>query len=106
MSSITQTNDRKHWVSRSHEAILSPSEPDQLLVWRKDGKPLGTERFSVLQSFKNAVFGAETIAVEVYPPQSELRDRANIYWLHRIDRPQWLKKQNGSIADKFTENYS
>jgi hypothetical protein len=34
-----------------------------------------------LQRVKNECFGAETVAIEYYPAQSDLRNAHNIYWL-------------------------
>lgn len=118
MSSIEQLDER-HWHSRSHWAIVSaPGRPSpeqiaqhqrlntfppvvQVLVGRHDSKPLGNEHFAVLQAFKNAIFGPEYIGFEVYPPESELRNRANVYWLQVYDdptyRPVWLKAQTRSV---------
>jgi hypothetical protein len=33
------------------------------------------------QRIKNELFGKESVAVEVFPPESQLVDEANIYWL-------------------------
>jgi hypothetical protein len=34
-----------------------------------------------LQNIKNEIFGREAVAIEYFPAESELSDRANIYWL-------------------------
>lgn len=37
-----------------------------------------------LQNIKNAIFGREVTAIEYFPAESELSDKANIYWLYII----------------------
>jgi len=37
--------------------------------------------WSDLQDLKNQIFGEETTAAMYYPPESELIDVANVYWL-------------------------
>jgi hypothetical protein len=51
----------------------------QLLVRRHDLQPVRS--WKDMQRIKNAVCGEERVAVEVYPPESELVDDANIYHL-------------------------
>lgn len=34
-----------------------------------------------MQRIKNAIFGKEAVAVEYYPPEAQLVNRFNIYWL-------------------------
>jgi hypothetical protein len=111
--------DPWHWESNEHMAtvgrhpLLGPAEVEydgrvtnvrvhQIFVNRKDRKALGVEHFGVLQSAKNAIFGPEYTAVEVYPPEEELRDRANVYWLHVFGagyRPTWLQKHVRSVVE-------
>lgn len=35
-----------------------------------------------LQNIKNEIFGREATAIEYFPAESELSDKANIYWLY------------------------
>jgi hypothetical protein len=94
-----------HWESAHHRAIRRNMEQDiiLLLVWRKDDKPLGSEHFSVMQSAKNALVGREYYGFEVYPAESELRDRANVYWMHVCPRPNekpdWVRPQRRSVTN-------
>lgn len=37
------------------------------------------------QRIKNEIFGEEVVAVEVFPPVSELVDAANLYWLWTME---------------------
>jgi len=97
--------DERHWETKDHRALVSLAKPGNgeahlLLVWRKDSKPLQAEHWHVLQSAKSAIFGPETWAAEVYPAESEKRDRAHIYWLHvfvQPGRPAWVSQQRRSV---------
>jgi hypothetical protein len=50
------------------------------MVQRHDDTPI-RNHWRELQNIKNALFGPESTAIEIYPPQSKLTDEANIYWL-------------------------
>jgi hypothetical protein len=50
------------------------------MVQKIDDTPISF-RWREMQNIKNAIFGKETIAVEYYPPASELIDKHNIYWM-------------------------
>jgi len=101
--------DERHWETRQHSALvgLQIQEADgwppvrTIFVWRKDSKPMGIEHFEVMQSAKTAIFGPEYTAMEIYPPETELRDREHIYWLQVIDDPDyklpWLARQRRSV---------
>lgn len=51
------------------------------MIQRHDDKPI-PGHWRQLQNIKNELFGTESVAIEVYPRESELIDDANIYWLH------------------------
>lgn len=50
------------------------------MVQRHDDKPI-PGHWRQLQNIKNELFGSESTAIEFYPPETELEDYANIYWL-------------------------
>ena len=50
------------------------------MVQRHDDKPL-TNHWREMQNIKNEIFGDESVGIEYYPAETELTDRANIYWL-------------------------
>jgi len=50
------------------------------MVQRHDDKPI-PNHWREMQSIKNELFGAETVAVEYYPAESDLVDDCNIYWM-------------------------
>ena len=57
----------------------------RVMVQRHDDTPI-PNHWHELQKIKSAIFGDESQAIEFYPPQSELIDCANIYWLWVIDK--------------------
>jgi hypothetical protein len=66
------------WVQvQYHDTDWGPVK--HLYVSRIDGAPL--RDWNVLQRVKTEVCGAEIFAVEVFPPESEVCDSANIYHL-------------------------
>jgi len=52
---------------------------DKVMIRRSDSQPIHS--WADLQRIKNEIFGDEKTAIEVYPPQDELTDVANLYWL-------------------------
>ena len=52
----------------------------KMMVQTHDNTPI-QNHWRELQNIKNEIFGEEETAVEFYPPESELVDEANVYWL-------------------------
>lgn len=52
----------------------------KVLVQKHDDTPI-LNHWSELYKIKNEIFGPETTAIEYYPPESELINDHNIYWL-------------------------
>jgi hypothetical protein len=52
----------------------------QALIQTVDDKPI-EKHWSEIQRIKNEIFGRETMAIEYFPPESELQDLHNIYWI-------------------------
>lgn len=52
----------------------------KLMIRRHDSKAIHSWKH--LQKIKNKLYGKERTAVEFYPPESELIDQANMYWLY------------------------
>jgi len=50
------------------------------MIQKHDALPI-PNHWAEMQNIKNKIFGEETMAIEYYPPQSELVDEKNIYWL-------------------------
>ena len=50
------------------------------MVQRHDNSPI-KNHWAEMQSIKNELFGTDTTAIEYYPPESQLIDDFNIYWL-------------------------
>jgi hypothetical protein len=51
----------------------------KLMIRRNDSGPIHS--WYDFQRIKNALYGDEATAIEVYPPESKLTDVANMYWL-------------------------
>lgn len=51
----------------------------KLMIRRSDAEPICS--WPDLQRIKNELFGDEATAVQFFPPESELVDDANLYWL-------------------------
>lgn len=56
-------------------------------IQRHDDIPI-PNHWAELQRIKNELFGEEQIGIEYYPPQSELVNNHNIYWLFIYDKSQ------------------
>lgn len=52
---------------------------DKVMIRRNDAEPI--QEWHCLQEIKNQICGDETMAVQVFPPKSQLVDVANMYWL-------------------------
>lgn len=65
----------------------------RLVIKRWDKKPI--HNWLDFQHIKNSIAGPERVAVEVYPPASELVDTANIYHL-------WIMYENEDLPWKLT----
>lgn len=50
------------------------------MIQRHDDMPIQSH-WSEIQSIKNAIYGADAMGYECYPPQNKLTNKANIYWL-------------------------
>lgn len=57
---------------------------DKAMIRRSDSKPI--DSWQDLQKIKNEIFGPSIEAIQFFPPQAELIDDANLYWLF-IERP-------------------
>lgn len=73
-----QNNTYTVLVYDNHQTSHGPAI--RIMVQRHDNKPL-TQHWRTLYSIKNTLFGSQTVAIEYYPPLSELIDTHNIYWL-------------------------
>lgn len=52
---------------------------DKIMIRRNDSEPI--REWHVLQEIKNKICGENATAIQVFPPQNELVDVANMYWL-------------------------
>lgn len=51
----------------------------KLMIRRNDSEPICS--WTDLQRIKNELYGPEATAIQFFPPESELVDVANLYWL-------------------------
>ncbi len=83
-----------------HQTPFGPIQ--HLVIRRHDGQPIHAD-WDTLQAIKNDILGADTLAVEIFPPDSRVIDEAN--WRHLWTLPASLpfglhpldKKQPGLI---------
>jgi hypothetical protein len=84
--------EHPEWMTRAYKnnryvvmiddnARLMGASVIKAMIQRHDDKPI-PGHWRQLQNIKNELFGTESVAIEVYPRESELIDDANIYWLH------------------------
>jgi hypothetical protein len=73
-------SNNRYVVMINDEAQLMGAPAIKVMVQRHDDVPI-TGHWKELQNIKNELFGRESLAVECYPPESELVDVANIYWI-------------------------
>ena len=52
----------------------------RVLIRANDQKPI-KNHWAEIQNIKNELFGSETLAIEYFPPETKLVDKANIYWI-------------------------
>ena len=78
---MTRVYRNNHYVVMidDNEMTLGIRTP-KMMIQRHDDKPI-PKHWRELQDIKNEIFGRESTAIEFYPPESELTDQANIYWL-------------------------
>lgn len=73
--------NNRYVVMINDNAKLMGASVITAMVQRHDDKPI-PGHWRQMQNIKNELFGTESLAIEVYPRESELIDDANIYWLH------------------------
>lgn len=102
---LERTASQPDWMTRvfrnnhytvmiDDNAILSNGQRAiKAMIQRHDDRPF-TRHWREMQSIKNEIFGADKVGIEFYPPESELIDDYNIYWLWIIDeQPRYIPKQ-------------
>lgn len=83
---MTRAYKNNHYVVMVYDDSLMSNGvlATKAMVQRHDDNPL-TRHWREMQSIKNEIFGDEVLAVEYYPPESELVNDKNIYWLWIIE---------------------
>jgi hypothetical protein len=72
--------NNKYTVMIDANARIKGISAIKAMIQRHDDKPI-PGHWRQLQNIKNEIFGSEATAIEFYPPESELENVANIYWL-------------------------
>lgn len=65
----------------------------QVLIQNHTNTPI-VNHWKEIQRIKNEIFGLEVMAIEYFPPESELIDTHNIYWIFIFNDgviPKYLK---------------
>lgn len=73
-------SNNRYVVMINDNARIKGIDAVKAMVQRHDDKPI-QGHWRQLQNIKNELFGTDATAIEFYPPESELEDVANIYWL-------------------------
>jgi len=69
-----------HYTVQVHEGqTVLGRRATKLFIRRNDAGAVHS--WYDFQRIKNALYGEEATAIEVYPPESKLTDVANVYWL-------------------------
>jgi hypothetical protein len=87
--------DHPSWMTRAYSnnryvvmindhAWINDQPAIKVMIQRHDDQPI-EGHWRELQNIKNELFGREACAIEFYPPESELEDVANIYWLWLVE---------------------
>jgi hypothetical protein len=85
------TQTHPYWMTRAFSnnryivMVMDNAETDKgpairAMVQTVDDTPI-QKHWSEMQRIKNEIFGADVTAIEYFPPQSELVDMHNIYWM-------------------------
>ena len=73
-------NNRYVVMIEDDVAMSNGSTTIKAMVQRHDDKPI-PNHWREMQSIKNELFGHDAMGIEYYPPEQQLTDKANIYWL-------------------------
>lgn len=92
------TDEAGEYIVERH-AIGTKTFAFRLAIKRADGEPIRSWR--VLQDIKNAAAGSDRSAIEVYPPESEVTDTANMYhlWVYAIGAGPRVSLTKAEIPD-------
>lgn len=77
---LTRAFRNNRYIVQVHDyAETSVGYAIRAMIQSLSGEPV--RNWEDLQRVKNECFGAETVAIEYYPAQSQLRNTHHIYWL-------------------------
>lgn len=79
---MTRAYSNNHYtVMIDDNAEMSDGLPAIKAMVQRHDDACFPNHWAELQRIKNAVFGKEAVAVEYFPPDSEVVNKFNIYWL-------------------------
>lgn len=74
-------SNNRYVIMIEDKVLMSNGEKaKKVMIQRHDDKPI-PNHWKELQNIKNELFGNEKMAIEYYPRESQLVDKANIYWM-------------------------
>lgn len=73
-------SNNKYLVTVDDNSTTTHGPAIRAMVQKFDDTPI-LNHWSEMQKIKNELFGKETMAIEYYPAESQLRNTHNIYWL-------------------------
>lgn len=96
------TRDHPVWMTRCftnnrYVVMIKDRDPmtrgtaTRAMVQRHDDRPI-PNHWQEMQRIKNEIFGEDAWAFELYPPEKELIDHHNIYWMFVMDELKDLPK--------------
>ena len=76
-------DDEEEYIVQKHAVSDNSDFVCRLTIKRSDREPIRAWR--VLQDIKNAIMGEKSVAIEIYPKESEVTDTGNLYhlWVFR-----------------------
>jgi hypothetical protein len=73
------SDDSNEYIVEKYQLLSHRAFAFRLAIKREDKSTIRSWR--ILQDIKNAIAGEDSAAIEVYPPESEVTDTANMYHL-------------------------
>lgn len=72
--------NHKYIVMIMDGCLTTQGNAVRAMIQKHDDLPI-LNHWSEIQRIKNEIFGKEVMAIEYYPPESELENEHNIYWI-------------------------
>jgi len=75
------------YIVTVYEEQTTKGPATKLMIQRKDGK-VPSNQFADFQRIKNDILGKDAMVIQYYPPERDLVDKYNIYWLFAFNTEQ------------------